>query len=69
MGQAMVTDPHPDAYYWAKSRSHGLWYLLRKQTDRQTYGQPWKLMDNGHRVTWSEVDARFDRVVRVEEPK
>ncbi len=64
-----MTDPHPDAYYWAKSRAHGLPYLLRKQTDRMTYGQPWKLMDTGKRVTWAEVCERFEGLVRVEEPK
>ncbi len=61
-------DNHPDAYYWACTKQFGVWRMLRKSTDRQTWGQPWKDLEGGSRITYKEIRDRYSELQKVEHP-
>lgn len=61
-------DNKKDGYYWAKTKQFGVWRMLRKATDRQTWGQPWKDLEDGKRLTWLEIMGRYTEVVPVKKP-
>lgn len=62
-------DNYPDGFYWAKTKQFGVWRMLRKSTDRQTWGQPWKDMESGQRVTYGQIVERCSDLVAVKTPK
>lgn len=62
-------DTLTDGYYWAKTKQYGVWRMLRKSTDRQTWGQPWKDMESGQRVTYGQIVERYSDLVAVKTPK
>lgn len=61
-------DDKPDGYYWAKTKRLGVWRMLRKSTDRQSWGNPWKDIDSGKRVTWIEIRDRYSELVKMNHP-
>lgn len=61
-------DAYQDGYYWAKTKAFGVWRMLRKSTDRQTWGMPWKDMEDGKRLTWVEITGRYSEVTKVNQP-
>jgi hypothetical protein len=61
-------DNLPDGFYWGQTKAFGVWRMLRKSTDRQTWGQPWKDLESGKRVTYQEIRDRYERLVEVKHP-
>lgn len=61
-------DDKPDGYYWAKTRKMGVWRMLRKSTERQTWGNPWKDVEANMRVSWEMIDDRYSELVKVNHP-
>lgn len=57
-----------DGYWWAHTKDMGVWRMLRKSTDRQTWGQPWKDMEDGSRTSWLQIVSRYDRLEEVRRP-
>ncbi len=61
-------DNLPNAFYWAKTKTFGVWRMLRKSTDRQNWGQPWKDIESGKRVTYQEIRDRYSEIVEAKHP-
>ncbi len=57
-----------DGYYWSKTKHLGTWRMLRKSTDRQSWGMPWKDIDRGCKCSWLEIRERYCELVAVKHP-
>lgn len=57
-----------DGYWWAKTKNMGVWRMLRKSTDRQSWGLPWKDIDANTRISWPQIRDRYAEIVEVKHP-
>jgi len=61
-------DNLPDGYYWGLTKKYGVLRMLRKSTDRQSWGEPWKDMEDGKRATWAKIRERYSELTPIVKP-
>lgn len=61
-----------DGYWWGRTKptARGVfaWRMLRKSTDRQSWGMPWKDVDGNARQSWAQIRDRYAEIVEVKHP-